>query len=162
MPPTAAAGVLSVPTHQTPALATYALAGLGLIAVRGEDSDSRRRLYDTLATQRGTASFFVPLTFDRMLGLLAATSGRIDAALGHFAEGLAFCDRAGYRTEYARTAADYADAAARRTRALAAEARALALQDEALEIARALGMRPLVERVLAREAAPRGLASTSA
>ena len=30
--------------------------------------------------------------------------------------------------------------------------RALALQDEALEIARALGMRQLVERVLAREA----------
>ena len=145
---TAAAGVLSLP-RLSPALALYTTAGLGLIAVQGDDAEAAGRFHGTLAAQRGTASFFVPLTTDRLLGLLAATSGRIDAALGHFAEGLAFCDRAGYRTEYAWTAADYADAllAHRRTDG---RGKAVALQDEALAIARELGMRPLVERVLAR------------
>ena len=90
-----------------------------------------------------------PLTIDRLLGLLAATSGRIDAALAHFADGLAFCDRAGYRPEYAglppttRTPCSQQGAGGR--------GKAVALQDEALEIARELGMRPLTERVLARE-----------
>ena len=152
----AARGVLAVSTKKNPAVATCALAGLGLIAVRREDSESAERLYDALATQSGTASFFAPLTFDRMLGLLAATSGRIDAALGHFTEGLAFCDRAGYRTEYAWTAADFADALLTHT-GTGGRTRAYALQDEALEIARELGMRPLVERVLARRELPRGL-----
>jgi hypothetical protein len=145
---TAAAGVLSLP-RLSPALALYATAGLGLIAVQGDDADAAGRFHGTLAAQRGTASFFVPLTTDRLLGLLAATSGRIDAALGHFAEGLAFCDRAGYRTEYAWTAADYADALLAH-RGTDGRGKAVALQDEALAIARELGMRPLVERVLAR------------
>jgi DNA-binding SARP family transcriptional activator len=145
----AARGVLSLSTKKNPVVATCALAGLGLIAVRREDSGSAEKLYDTLATQSGTASFFAPLTFDRMLGLLAATAGRMDAAIGHFADGLAFCDRAGYRTEYAWTAADYADALLEHT-GTERRARARALQDEALEVARELGMRPLEERVLAR------------
>ena len=111
------------------------------------------RLYDTLATQSGTASFFAPLTFDRMLGLLAVTAGRMDVALGHFADGLAFCHRAGYRTEYAWTASDYADALLVRAGA-DRRARAESLYAEALEIARDLGMRPLVERVLAHRELP--------
>ena len=145
---TAAAGVLSLPAL-SPALATYATAGLGLVAVLVEDPDTAGRLYGTLAAQRGTASFFVPLSFDRLLGLLATTSGRIDVAIGHFAEGLAFCARAGYRSEYAWTAADYADALLMHQGA-DGRGKAVALQDEALEIARALDMRPLVKRVLAR------------
>ena len=149
----AARGVLSLSTKKNPAVATCAVVGLGLIAVRREDSDSAERLYDTLATQAGTASFFAPLTFDRMLGLLAATAGRVDDALAHFAEGLAFCHRAGYRTEYAWTASDYADALLVRAGA-DRRARAESLYDEAFEIARDLGMRPLVERVLSRRELP--------
>ena len=87
-----------------------------------------------------------------MLGLLAATAGRIDVALGHFEDGLAFCERAGYRAEYARIAVDYGDAVLRQRRCGRPRREHSLLQDEALEIARALGMRPLVERVLAREA----------
>ena len=144
----AAEGVLSLP-RLNPLLATYATAGLALIAVSRGNSDDAARLYDTLAAQRGTASFFVPLAFERLLGLLAATAGRIEAALGHFVDGLAFCDRAGYRAEYAWTAADYADVLHVGADS-DARPRAVALQDEALGIARELGMRPLVERVLAR------------
>ena len=81
--------------------------------------------------------------------MLAVTAGRIDAALRHFAQGLAFCDRAGYRTEYARTAADFADALLAHA-GTDGRAKAVALQDEALEVACELGMRPLEERVLAR------------
>jgi hypothetical protein len=84
-----------------------------------------------------------------VLGLLATTAGRVDAALSHFAEGLAFCERAGYRTEYAWTAADYADALLAHPGA-DRRARAVALLDEAREIARELGMSPLVEHVGAR------------
>jgi DNA-binding SARP family transcriptional activator len=144
----AAAGVLSLPAV-SPALELYATAGLGLIAVRRGDADAAARLHDVLAPRRGTGSFFVPLAFDRLLGLLSVTAGRIDAAFDHFADGLAFCDPAGYRAEYAWTASDYADAllidadADRR-------ARAAALQAEALEISRELAMLPLVEHVLAR------------
>ena len=86
-----------------------------------------------------------------MLGLLAATADRIDVALGHFEDGLAFCERAGYRAEYAQIAGDYADAVLARGAADGRE-RAAVLQGESLEIGRELGMRPLVERMLAREA----------
>ena len=105
----AAAGVLALP-RLNPALSVYATAGLALIAVQRGDADTAGRLHKTLEPQRGTASFFVPLSIDRVLGLLAATAGRIDVALGHFEDGLAFCERAGYRAEYARIAVDYGDA----------------------------------------------------
>jgi DNA-binding SARP family transcriptional activator len=145
---TAAEGVLSL-RARSPLLANLATAGLGLIAVLLGEPETARRLYATLAGQRGTASFFVPLTIDRLLGSLAVTSGRVEDALVHFAEGLAFCGRAGYRTEYAWTAADYADALVAGP-GTEGEAKALELHAEALEIASDLGMKPLVERVLAR------------
>jgi DNA-binding SARP family transcriptional activator len=144
----AAEGVLLLP-KLSPLLAIYATTGLALIAVHRGEPDNASWLHDTLAAQQGTASYFVPLSYDRLLGLLAATAGRIDAALGHFADGLAFCARAGYRSERAWTAADFADALLEHT-GTDGRVKALELQDEALELARELAMRPLVERVLAR------------
>ena len=91
----------------------------------------------------------LPLTVDGLLGLLAVTLGRVDAALAHFEDALGFCRHAGYRPEYAWTASDYVDALLQRA-GPGDRARAVALQDEALGIARELGMRPLMERVLAR------------
>jgi tetratricopeptide (TPR) repeat protein len=143
----AADRVLALP-RLAPALATYARSGLALIAVQRRDADAAERQYAALKEQTGTASFFVPLTFDRLFGWLALTLGEVDAAVAHFAEGLAFCDRAGYRTEYAWTVCDYAGALLLRRRA-EDSGRAVALEEESLAIARELGMRPLMERVLA-------------
>ncbi len=144
----AAERVLSLP-RVAPVMATYARSGLALIAVQKSNANAAKGLYGALEAQRGTANFFIPLTIDRLLGLLAATLGQIDAGLAHLADGLAFCDRAGYRPEYAWTASDYADVLLQRANA-DDHARAIALHDEALEIAHELGMRPLIERVLAR------------
>jgi tetratricopeptide (TPR) repeat protein len=143
----AAEGVLSLPAV-SPALATYSRSALALIAARRGDVEEARRLYETLVGQRGTASFFAPLTFDRLLGQLAVAAGQIDAALAHFAEGLAFCDRAGYRPEYAWTAVEYAAALLHRAQD-DDRTRAAALRDEALVVAHELGMQPLADRLLA-------------
>jgi ATP/maltotriose-dependent transcriptional regulator MalT len=133
----------------TPALRAYATSGLALISVEREDAGAAMRFYQDLKSQRGTASFFVPLAFDRLLGLLAATFGQVDTALAHLDDALAFCTRAGYRPEQAWTVSDHADLLLERGVA-GDEARALALLDEARRIAQELGMRPLAERVLAR------------
>ena len=122
---------------------------MALIAVRRGDTDAAEELYASLEPQRGTACLFVPLTFDRLLGLLAITFGRVDTAMAHFEDGIAFCDRAGYRPEHAWTASDYAEALLARGDPGDRE-RAVALQDTALAIARELGMRPLTDRILAR------------
>jgi hypothetical protein len=71
--------------------------------------------------------------------------------MSHFEEGLRFCDRAGYRPEYAWTASDYAEALVARSGKGDTELAAI-LRENALRIASELGMRPLAQRVLsARE-----------
>ena len=104
-----------------------------MVAVQRGDADAARAFHAAIEPERGTASFFLPLTFDRLLGSLALTVDDIEAALGHFAEGLEFCERAGYRPEYARTARDYAVALRRagdEEKATELEARALGIADE--------------------------------
>jgi hypothetical protein len=59
----------------------YATSGSGLIAVQRRDAEAAAKLYDALKPQRGTASLFVPLTYDRLLGLLAVTATEYAAAL---------------------------------------------------------------------------------
>ncbi|MGH3137399.1 MAG: ATP-binding protein [Gaiellaceae bacterium] len=144
----AAERLLSVP-RLAPGLAMGAKGGLALIAVQRGDANAAERLYGAVESQRGTASLFAALTSDRLLGLLALTFGRVDTALAHFEDGLAFCDRAGYRPERAWTACDYAEALLARG-GPGDRDKAVALQDVALAIARELEMRPLMERILAR------------
>ena len=91
----------------------------------------------------------MPLTFDRLLALLAITFGQIDTAVAHYEDGLAFCERAGYRPEHAWTARDYANALLVRDRPGDRE-KAATLQGDALGTARELRMRPLIERILDR------------
>ena len=73
--------------------------------------------------------------------------GRLDVAAEHFEDALAFCGRAGYRPELAWTSSDYADLLERRGDR---SDRATALRQQSLATANELGMRPLVERLLAR------------
>jgi len=89
------------------------------------------------------------VSVDHILASLAATMGDEPAAVRHFEAALAFCMPAGCRPAYGWAAADYATFLLEQ-HVPPDQARALALQNDALAIGRELGMRPLVERVLAR------------
>ena len=144
----AAVRVLSLP-RLAPVLAGQARIGLALIAVQTGDAKAAKDAYASLEPQRGTASFFIPLTIDRLLGLLASTFGQLDRALTHFADGIAFCTRAGYRPELAWTACDYADALDS-SGTTDGRVKASELRETSLALAADLSMRPLQERALER------------
>ena len=82
------------------------------------------------------------------LGLLAGTVSHHDDATKHFEEALEICRDGGYRPELAWTCSDYAEMLLERDAASDRE-KATELQDEAIAIAQELGMKPLLERVLA-------------
>ncbi len=146
--------LLSLP-RLAPALAMAARAARALIAVQRNEIEAAHQHYRAIEPQKRSACFIVPLTFDRLLALLAVTLGQIETALAHYEDGLAFCDRAGYRPEYAWTACDYAGALLVRDHPGDRE-RAAALHEAALATARELGMRPLIERILDRQQAGAG------
>ena len=132
----------------TPNITMYARAGLALIAVlKGEDSAADAQ-YAYMLGQRGTMVRAVS-SGDRLLGLLSQTMGDLDQAASHFEDALAFCRKAGYRPELAWSCCDYADALRERN-GDGDRAKAIFLLDESFEISSELGMRPLMERVLAR------------
>ena len=145
----AATRVLSLP-RLAPVLASQARIGLALIAVQTSDAKAAKDSYASLEPQRGTASFFIPLTIDRLLGLLASTFGELDRALTHFADGIAFCTRAGYRPELAWTACDYADALDSSGTA-GDRVKASELRETSLSLAADLTMRPLQDRLRTAE-----------
>ena len=86
---------------------------------------------------------------DRLLGLLAHTTGNLDQSIGHFEDALTFCRKAGYRPELAWACCDYSDILLERI-GENDRTKAVSLLDESLAISSELGMRPLVERVLSR------------
>jgi tetratricopeptide (TPR) repeat protein len=129
-----------------PLLDLYVRAGRGLAAVQRADSDAARAAYDALRGHGRVAPAFLGLSFERLLGLLAATGGDHDAATAHFESGLAFCRRAGYHPELAWTAADLAETL--RSRGGPGDAvRAARLTAEVRAVAARLGMRPLALRL---------------
>ena len=130
-----------------PLLASLARIGLALVAVLRGDAAAAQENYDFFQAQRGTMYF--DFSIDRLLGLLAQTMGKLDEAMAHFEDALAFCRKAGYRPELAWTCCDYADMLRERD-AEGDRAKAIALLDESLAISSELGMRPLMERVLSR------------
>ena len=85
----------------------------------------------------------------RLLGLLAHTMGNFDISAGHFEDALAFCRKAGYKTELAWSLCDYADMLTERNEDGDGD-KATAMLDESLAMSTELGMRPLMERVLSR------------
>ncbi len=136
-----------------PGPANAARIGLALFAVQRGDAGAAGELYGDLGMIRGTMSPQCPigpgLAGDRVLGLLAQTTGEPDRAAAHFDDALAFCLKAGYRPELAWTCCDYADTLLERNGEGDRE-KATALLDESLAISSELGMRPLMERVLSR------------
>ncbi len=86
-----------------------AAAGLALVAVQQGDMEAAKEQYSALGSQRGRLVSWMPLSADRLLGLLAQTMGNLDQAMAHFEDALAFCRKAGYRPELAWTCCDYAD-----------------------------------------------------
>jgi DNA-binding CsgD family transcriptional regulator len=74
--------------------------------------------------------------------------GDLDLTSGHFEDSAAFCRKAGYRPELAWTCHDYATALLQQ-RGPGDNGRAATVLDEALTISSELGMRPLMERVVA-------------
>jgi len=129
-----------------PVIAALARAGPAFLAVRQNDAVAAEALHTALEPVRGGTIPFLPVSGDRLLGLLAGTMGRLDAAAEHFEDALAFLERAGYRPELAWTACDYADLLEKLGDR---NDPATMLRQQTLAIAKELGMRPLMERVLA-------------
>jgi DNA-binding CsgD family transcriptional regulator len=144
----AARTVLSSPSA-TPLVITLARVGLALTAVQQGDVAAAEEQYAALQPLRGTIEWIV--AGDRLLGLLALSLGWLDKAMGHFEDALTFCRGGGYRPQLAWTCYNYADALLKRNDPLDHE-KARTLLEESLAIAHELSMRPLAERVVARQA----------
>ena len=140
------AGALSSP-FLTPIVEYLANVGLALMAVERGDASAAGHPYAVLKRLRDGAPSFL-ISTDRVLGLLAHTMAELDGAIGHFEDALAFCRRAGYRPQLAWTCCDYADLLHERD-GDSNRQKAMSLLDESLAISRELGMRPLMERVVA-------------
>ena len=96
----AAEAVLSSPSVAS-SYATYARTGLGLLAVEGCDLAAAEEQYGALKPWPMTLSPINLVCGQRVLGLLARTMGRLDDAMAHFEDALAFCRKAGCRPELA-------------------------------------------------------------
>lgn len=138
-----AASVISA-KNATPQVSNLARLGLGLIAVLRGDTNSAMEQYANLDSVRG--SFFVGLSGDRALGLLAQTMGDLDQASAHYEAAMASTRKAGYKPELAWTCHDYAVALLERD-SVGDRARAHGLLEESISIASELLMQPLMARV---------------
>lgn len=132
-----------------PLLALYAKAALAMLAVHRGDQSAVAEYSSSLLKQCSTM-LWTTISVDRLLGLSYQTMENPDQAAAHFEDALAFCRRAGYRPELAWSCCDYADTLLARN-GEGDIAKAASLLDESLAIATELGMRPLMERVSARQ-----------
>ncbi len=134
-------------SHCTPLVGQLARVGLAMQAIVRNDALAGNEHY--LATSAIREMGMVPLTVDRMLGLLSHLMSNWEKAAEHYEDALTLCRDAGFRPEQARTCCDYADTLLQRN-APGDREKAASLLDEALAISSELGMRPLMERVLSR------------
>jgi tetratricopeptide (TPR) repeat protein len=118
---TAAKAVLSSPAT-TPLVAIRAHTGLALMAVEQGDVAAAEQSYKFHESKRGTMTPGGMGSIDHILGLLAGIMGKVEQAMAHFEDALAFCRKAGYRPEYAHAACDYANMLLQRASAVASEA----------------------------------------
>ena len=132
----------------SPLVTSVAKAGPALLAVLRHDETAAVEHYSGLKPICGTMLQTGVISADRLLGLLSQTLGNYDRASEHFEDALAFCRKAGYRPELAWTCHDYAEALFQ-CNGPGDQSKASSLLDEALSISSELGMRPLMERVIA-------------
>jgi len=139
-----ASGIVLLSPSCTPLMALLSRVGLGLTAVQRLDVAAATEQYFALQSAKGVMIWLI--SGDRLLGLLAHTTGSLEAAMAHFEDAQAFSRKAGYRPELAWTCSDHAEALLQRNEP-GDRAKAISLLDEAFSLAEALRMEPLTERV---------------
>lgn len=149
----AARSVLSYPSC-TLRLSSLRFALALIPVVRNDAADAELR-YNDLVPLRDSVMSGDPLTIgmatmDRVFGLLAATMRQFDRAVEHFDDAISFCESAGYRPELAWACCDCADALIQR-KAAGDRQRADSLVSQATIIASELGMKPLLDRLIANK-----------
>ena len=145
--PRKAAETVLASQRVSPLFTWLARTGLALLAAQEGDKRMVQEQYNAVKGQRG---IHMLIDVDRLLGILATAIGELDQAATHFEAALAIWEKGRY-PEYAWTAYDYADTLLQRGQP-GDNDRTITLLDEALSIAQELGMGPLKERVLLKQA----------
>lgn len=143
----AARAVMAKPSAARNAVVNARL-GHALLAVLDADVDECETDLEALAPFESVMPTQNGLATGRVLGILAHAVGQTRRAWNHFEQALVFCRASGFKPELGWTCHDYAaallDGGARDDRAKAA-----ALLDEGEQIATALGLVPLRQRIAA-------------
>ena len=105
----AAERMLQSPAAAIPAVKAFANVALALAAVQNGDKKSASALYLELERPSTVYPLLDPcsISLDRLMGLLALTSGELDAAHTHFERAIEFLRTAGYGPELALTSFEY-------------------------------------------------------
>jgi class 3 adenylate cyclase len=154
----ASQAVLASLVPGTALLKTYAYVGRALLAHMTTDAAEAAELLPHIEALGSLAPEIVPQT-DHVRGLLLETLGRLDEAVAAVETGLAFLPPA-YAPKRAEAAYDCARLRLRRG-APGDRERARTLSNEALGQARALGMPPLIERLMRLELDEHGVNATA-
>jgi len=114
-----------------------------------EEAEAAQEQYLLLQAFKGMVLPGVLASGDRVLALLAETTGNLEDSKVYFEDCLAFCRKAGYKPELAWTCCDFANLLLDRE-GEGDRSKAITLLDESLATSSELGMRPLMERVQSR------------
>jgi len=139
----------------TPSSAAFARIGSSLLCIfRRDGSTAAVHYIDLTESHAAGIGNLVGFPEGRLLGLLAHIDGRLEKAVAHFEDGLAFCRLGSFRPALAWTCHDYAEMLLHPLSGsgrMEEETRikVSSLLDESMAISSELGMRPLTERVVA-------------
>ena len=138
----------------TPSSAAFARIGSSLLCIfRRDGSTAADHYIDLTESHASGIGNLVGFPEGRLLGLLAHIDGRLEKAVAHFEDGLAFCRLGSFRPALAWTCHDYAEAllypfTGSGRNVDETRVKVASLLNEALSISSDLGMRPLMERVV--------------
>ena len=144
----AAEMILGSPAAAIPAVKAFANVALSLAAIQNKDQKSAADLYLELEQPASVYPLLDPcfISLDRLMGLLAMTSGELDSAHTHFERAVGFLRTAGYGPELALTSFDYGQCL-RMNDSEESRVKADAAFSEAKQLAERLGMTPLISRI---------------